>query len=1187
MLLQGNRLESLCGLMTTWMKRHPLHPLENEVVLVQSNGIGQWLKLALAANPRDALSGGCGIAAAVEVTLPARFIWRVYRSVLEVLPDGSAFDKAPMSWRLYRLLGDLDALLDGDSDAQSGAPRTDPDCFAPLRRFLTTDADARRRWQLAERLADLYDQYQVYRADWLDAWQAGDDSLIRPDGSRQPVPGEQRWQPALWRCLKRDTQVQSGAKAVGERDDADRDSAPAEASRADIHQQFLHKARALTPDQRPEELPRRVVVFGISSLPRQALEVLDAIAHLSQVMLFVHNPSQHYWGDIVEGRELFRRAYGRTPARKVPEGLDETALHLHGHPLLAAWGKQGRDYIRLLDEHDQRERYEEHFHAQDLSIDLFESPGSDSLLRQLQDDILELRPMHERRALAAAIDPALDRSLGFLIAHSPQREVEILHDQLLDAFEQATADGAPLHPRDVLVMVPDIDVYAPHIAAVFGRLAPTDTRFIPFHLSDQGQRHRNPLLIGLETLLQLPRSRFAVSELLDLLDIAALRRRFGIDETDLPRLRLWISGANIRWGLDAGQRAELGLPDGLEQNTWRFGVRRMLLGFAAGASGPWRGVEPFDEIGGLEAALIGPLVQLLDMLERYWHALQGERDAAQWTGLVAGLLDDAFAPVSEADNLGISLVQDALEHWAQDCRRGGAGDEMLPLEVVREPLLAALDEPSLSQRFLAGAVNFATLMPMRAVPFRQIWLLGMNDGDYPRSRQPLDFDLMARDYRPGDRSRREDDRYLFLEALLSARDRLVISWVGRSIRDNSVRPPSVLVGQLRDHLSAGWRLAGQSSAIGAKRSGQALVDALTTEHPLQPFGRRYFAPDRDPRLFTYASEWRSAHQRGERETAVEPPPRLGRPALDGEITLTALARFLRHPVRHFYSRRLGLLLTGDVDGVDDEEVFEFDGLGNWAMQDDAIHAVLERLVQRSDSTVDTRTCLRDATAQLARAGRLPLPPFDQRWTEALIENLATPLDAYRTLLLAYPQTCLARVVDLDGDGIKLQDTLSHLRTDADGNRLNLVLQASRLNSGDDLKWYHLVRLWPRHLAAQLHGATTTRVLGPDTDFTLLPLAADRAEATLHQLLAGYLEGSTDLLPLACKTAFARLGAEDERKANPESVYEGGYNRAGEGDEHPGYRRFWPSYAALRDDPRSRRLIHQLYRPLYRHARTSG
>ncbi|MGB5734884.1 MAG: exodeoxyribonuclease V subunit gamma, partial [Thiohalocapsa sp.] len=197
MLLQGNRLETLCGLMTTWMQRHPLHPLENEVILVQSNGIGQWLKLALAADPRNALSGGCGIAAAVDVTLPARFIWRVYRSVLEVLPDSSAFDKAPMTWRLYRLLGDLDALGCGEQPI-------DADCFAPLRRFLTTDTDARRRYQLAERLADLYDQYQVYRADWLEAWQADDDQLIRADGSRVPVPDEQRWQPALWRGLKRD-----------------------------------------------------------------------------------------------------------------------------------------------------------------------------------------------------------------------------------------------------------------------------------------------------------------------------------------------------------------------------------------------------------------------------------------------------------------------------------------------------------------------------------------------------------------------------------------------------------------------------------------------------------------------------------------------------------------------------------------------------------------------------------------------------------------------------------------------------------------------------------------------------------------------------------------------------------------------------------------------------------------------
>jgi exodeoxyribonuclease V gamma subunit len=109
------------------------------------------------------------------------------------------------------------------------------------------------------------------------------------------------------------------------------------------------------------------------------------------------------------------------------------------------------------------------------------------------------------------------------------------------------------------------------------------------------------------------------------------------------------------------------------------------------------------------------------------------------------------------------------------------------------------------------------------------------------------------------------------------------------------------------------------------------------------------------------------------------------------------------------------------------------------------------------------------------------------------------------------------------------------------------------------------------------------MLGPDTDFTLSPLAADQAEGILRQLLAGYLDGTTDLLPLACRTGFSQLCADDERKANPALVYEGGYNRTGECDEHPGYRRFWPTYALLREDPRCMRLIRQLYRPLYRHA----
>ncbi|MEY6431612.1 exodeoxyribonuclease V subunit gamma, partial [Thioalkalicoccus limnaeus] len=779
MLIQGNRLEVLSGLLGTWLQRYPLRPLESEVVLVQSNGIGQWLKLGLAAPPGEAGSdlapgGGCGIAAAIDLMLPGRFLWRAYRGLLSDLPETSAYDKVPLGWRLYRLLGDLDALA--ATPAEAG-------WLVPLRDFLASDGDPRRRYQLATRVADLYDQYQVYRADWLIAWQQGEDRLIRPNGRREPLPDGQGWQPLLWRRLVQDLANEPGG----------------EVNRAEIHRRFLAQAVGLAGRPRPAGVPRRVIVFGLSSLPRQAIEVLEAIAPVAQVMLFVHNPSRHYWGDLIEGRELFRGPYRRTAARKVPEPLDDDALHLHGHPLLAAWGKQGRDYLRLLDERDDRAQYEAHFAAHDLAIDLFESPGGDTLLQQLQDDILELRPLAERRALAAAIDPRRDRSLEFLVAHSPQREVEILHDQLLDAFAEADRAGRPLAPRDLLVMVPDIAAYAPHIEAVFDRLPPGDGRRIPFHIADQSPRQRLPLLIGLERLLDLPQARFSVSEVLDLLDIPALRRRFGLDTADLAPLRAWIEGANVRWGLDAEQRQGLGLPPGLEQNTWRFGLERMLLGFAVGRGAPWRDVEPFDEVGGLEAALVGPLTQLLEALARHARCLRDPGTPGDWAMRLGGLLDDLFEPASEADERILYRVREALEQWLQDGEQGGVAHEALPLDVVREALLARIDEPTLSQRFLAGAVNFATLMPMRAIPFRQIWLLGMNDGDYPRRHRPADFDLMADDERPGDRSRREDDRYLFLEALLSAREKLVISWVGRSVRDNAERPPSVLVGQLRDH----------------------------------------------------------------------------------------------------------------------------------------------------------------------------------------------------------------------------------------------------------------------------------------------------------------------------------------------------------------------------------------------------
>src|SRR5690554_1114809 len=284
-----------------------------------------------------------------------------------------------------------------------------------------------------------------------------------------------------------------------------------------------------------------------------------------------------------------------------------------------------------------------------------------------------------------------------------------------------------------------------------------------------------------------------------------------------------------------------------------------------------------------------------------------------------------------------------LEQWLEDALAAGLDHRPLPLNIVKDVLLQGLDEGGLNQRFLAGKVNFATLMPMRAIPFRKVCLLGMNDGDYPRSRPPVDFDLMAQDYRPGDRSRREDDRYLFLEALLSAREQLYISWVGRSIKDDSERPPSVLIGQLQDHLDSLWAVAGQTDS--------SVTQALTTQHPLQPFSRDYFpkanglgeGEEAQPKplaevlqargLFTYEREWRSAHGVEALEQAHQALPYQ---APEEPISLNELANFLKKPIDNFYQRRLQVRFEDVEDEDTDNENFDLNGLDRWRLDNELI-----------------------------------------------------------------------------------------------------------------------------------------------------------------------------------------------------------------------------------------------------------
>ena len=1112
LVVHGNHPESLREVLVAWLARQPLAPLETEWLLVPSNGVAQWLKLALAADPAD---GGLGLAAGLRTELPARFLWQACRAVLgeAEVPATSPFDREPLTWRLMRLLPGLLA---------------EPD-FAPLAGFLAEDPDGRKRHQLAERLADLLDGYQVHRADWLEDWAAGRDRLARPGAEPLPLPPGQAWQPRLWRALGADVAAQLGPAA-------------AEGGRAAVHRRFLAAVRAPgTP--RPAGLPRRVAVFGLSSLPLQALEALAALGRWVQVLVLVHNPCEHDWSHVVAARDALRHAT-RHPRRPGSEGpLPDEALHLHAQPLLAAWGQQGRDFLRLLDAHDAREQYAKRFAALGQRIDCFDANPQDSLLRQLQDDIRDLRPLAETRARWPAVDPVRDGSIRFHIAHGPQREVEALHDALLDAF----AADPTLQPREVLVMVPEVADYAPHVQAVFGRHAPGDPRHLPFSLADRGQRRHDPLLVALEGLLALPTRRLTVAEVLDSLAVPALRARFGLDETELPRLHRWAEAARIRWGLHAGQRADLGLPGLGGAHAWDAGLQRMLLGHAVGEGAAWEGIEPLGEVGGLEAASLGPLVALLGTLERHRQALAEPAPPAVWGQRLRTLLSDCFQAEDETDGPTLLRLDAALQAWLDSCAAAGL-DEPLPLAAVAEPWLAALDRPSLNQPFFAGAVTVATLMPMRAIPFRVVALLGMQDGAYPRSRPPLDFDLMAADRRPGDRSRREDDRYLFLEALLSAREKLIVSWVGRSAHEPRERPASVLVAELREHLAAGWRLAGPDAPApggdggearpagdadaaadepAARRAaGQALLAALTVEHRLQPFHPAYFAVPEDggdPRLHSYEPAWRAGWQApAEAPGTAAARPLPPAPAESG-LDLRDLERLLKLPAASFLGRRLRVRLHEADEAAAEHEPFALSGLDVWALREAWIPRLLEARAPGAPGPAAVLGALR---ARAARRGELPDGAFGTLAADRAASPLLTMLAELDRLEAEAPEALPDETLDpvLPGVGPVL-DRLDRLRARPGGQRLRLIVLPTDLVKDGHYRLDKLLGPWLVHLAAHVAGRPMhSEILSPAGQVTLRPLTETEAHTAWQALGEAWPQHLQAPLPLAPRAGFAWLDA---------------------------------------------------------------
>jgi exodeoxyribonuclease V gamma subunit len=956
----SNRLDVLEALMEFIVERDRLDdPFEPEMILVQSTGMAQWLQMTL--------SQKFGIAANIEFPLPASFIWEMFVRVLPDIPPESAFSKQGMSWKLMTL---LPRLLERDD-------------FALLRHYLTDDGDKRKLFQLSSRAADLFDQYLVYRPDWLSHWEAG--RLV--DG----LGDAQAWQAPLWKAL-----VEYTAELGQPR-----------WHRANLYQRFIQTLNAA--DARPAGLPSRVFICGISALPPVYLQALQALGKHIDIHLLFTNPCRYYWGDIKDpawlAKLLARRRRHSVEDRHLPLFRDEqNAEGLFngdgeqevGNPMLASWGKLGRDYIFLLSELENSQE-----------LDAFVDVTPDSLLHAIQADILEL----ENRAVAGVsldeysrsdakrlLDPA-DSSVTFHVCHSPQREVEILHDRLLAMLE---ADPT-LTPRDIIVMVADIDSYSPFIQAVFGSAPPE--RYLPYAISDRRARQSHPALQAFISLLSLPDSRFVSEDVLALLDVPVLAARFGISEEGLRYLRLWVNESGIRWGIDDDNVRELELPT-TGQHTWRFGLTRMLLGYAMeSAQGEWQSVLPYDESSGLIAGLVGHLASLLMQLNVWRRGLAQERPLEEWLPVCRDMLNDFFLPDAETE-AAMTLIE---QQWQAIIAEGLAAQHggTIPISLLRDELAQRLDRERISQRFLAGPVNICTLMPMRSIPFKVVCLLGMNDGVYPRQMSPLGFDLMSQKPLRGDRSRRDDDRYLFLEALISAQQTLYISYIGRSIQDNSERFPSVLVQELLDYIGQSHYLPGDE-ALTCDESEARVKAHVTRLHTRMPFDAQNFQPGEQQ---SYASEWLPAASRlGEAHADFVQPLGFHMPET---LTLETLQRFWAHPVRAFFQMRLRVHFRTEENDIPDCEPFVLEGLSRYQLNQQLLNALVEQ--------EDTERLFRRFRA----AGDLPYGAFG----EILWDTQHQEMQSLAERVIACRQPGQSVEIDLDCHGVQLTGWLPQVQED--------------------------------------------------------------------------------------------------------------------------------------------------------------
>jgi exodeoxyribonuclease V gamma subunit len=876
----------------------------------------------------------------------------------------------------------------------------------------------------------------------------------RPDWIRQwtAAPSD-HWQGQLWRALLAE---------VG----------------ADQHRvALLDRCLAHINEGHVPPLPPRVTLFAPNALPPLLITLLDALSQHMDVRIFLYTPNRH---DVAREQAL----------QRLRQHNDQSTHYYEArHELLSSWAQQGQAFEDLLLAGQQPEEHS-----------IWHEPSAPTILGYVQHDLFH-DAANTQRAMT------VDDSLQVHICHSPMREVQVLHDQLLAMLEQ----DATLRAEDVMVMIPEISLYAPYIEAVFGESS--QRPFIPWNISDVCLADDDPVIEAFFSLLALPQSRFTLSELTSFLDVAVMMEHHGLDAEQVDNLRPLLTALGARWGVDGEHRSALGLPN-WSQQSWQAAMDRWLAGYALGEEDAWQGIAPVP-VSNDDAHALAAFCLLLTRLNHWRQQLGKTYNGATWQRLLLAMLQELFGDKDDTQGK-LSVIRQAID----DLSIRAHGIALSPA-LLRQYLTQELGRVERRARYFSGGITFCAMQAQRALPFRVIALLGMQDANFPRREKSCEFDDMAGTWQAGDPSTGGDDRYLMLETVLCAQQRLYISYCGRSIKDNSECQPSVLLRELLDALDqAELRPAGQA----------AISERITQQHSMQPFSPTNYSED----YCSYDSYWANvANNMAHTNPSDAPPPAMQLTGLNSDtLLLSTLASFVSHPIRYFFEQQLGLCITTE-EVVSDDETFTPDGLQQWQLRQQLLESAL------SQEPLDSNRLRADALLAYGAWG-------DQQ--------------------ILVQQDKLSTACERLADYSQLQATpcpLSIACTLADGRIITVQAHPARYYPGKGL--LHVtassfgmraaLRLWLEHLAMCAAGVflagECSTLLCQDSCQQWQPLPAAEARELLIAFITALDLGMQQPLPIFPKASWAWINAKEEarEKAAKKAWYSGEFNRGDDEDPY--------------------------------------